>query len=155
MSEILTRNDVSLLRCVVVLRRDLPGWVAANTAALLAMTLAARLPDLVGSSVEDAFGQTHPGMAQLPVTILGTDHTDLQHVRERLLGTSEIVAEFTRTALEARTYAEYARQLAQTAPSEIDYLGVGVLGDQKVVRRVTKGLRLYEGANPGLSGQPQ
>ena len=47
-------------RCVIVVDESLPAGLAANAAAVLALTLGAREPDLVGADFVDADAQPHP-----------------------------------------------------------------------------------------------
>ena len=49
-------------RCVIVVDESLPAGLAANAAAVLALTLGAREPDLVGADFVDADAQPHPGL---------------------------------------------------------------------------------------------
>ena len=49
-------------RCVIVVDESLPPGLAANAAAVLALTLGAREPALVGADLVDADDRSHPGL---------------------------------------------------------------------------------------------
>jgi hypothetical protein len=53
---------LSATRTVVVLDRELPKGLAANAAAILALTLGVPRPALVGEDFEDAAGGTQLGL---------------------------------------------------------------------------------------------
>ena len=71
-------------KCVLVLDETLPLGLAANTAAILGLTLGRRRPDLVGDDVTDGSGELHPGIVTLPVPVLRGDRALLSQLRERL-----------------------------------------------------------------------
>src|SRR5215208_7555992 len=59
-----------LVKCVLVVADDLPPGLAANAAAVLALSLGRRLPDLVGPDVRDGGGTTHAGLTWIPLPVL-------------------------------------------------------------------------------------
>ena len=57
-------------KCVIVVDENLPIGIIANTAAILGITLGARLPDVVGEDVRDGQERSHMGIIEFPVPIL-------------------------------------------------------------------------------------
>ncbi len=57
-------------KCVIVMDERLPLGVAANTAAILGITMGMKMPDVVGEDVPDAQGNAHTGIIQFPVPVL-------------------------------------------------------------------------------------
>lgn len=49
-------------RCIVIVDEALPPGLAANAVGVLALTLGATLPALVGADLIDADGERHPGL---------------------------------------------------------------------------------------------
>jgi len=58
------------MRCVVVVNQELAPGLAANAAAVMAVTLGARLPALVGDDFEDATGDRHAGLITTGLPVL-------------------------------------------------------------------------------------
>lgn len=71
-------------KCVLVIDGALPAGVAANTAAILGITLGKRFPEIVGPDVADAAGRVHTGITGSPIPILKGDRALLHDLRERL-----------------------------------------------------------------------
>ncbi len=57
-------------KCVLVIEETMPRGLAANTAAILGITLGRQGPDLVGEDAADATGVRHPGIIRTPVPVL-------------------------------------------------------------------------------------
>jgi hypothetical protein len=49
-------------RCAIVIDADLAPGLAANAAAVLALTLGATVDGIVGPDLVDADGEVHPGL---------------------------------------------------------------------------------------------
>ena len=57
-------------RCVIVIDEELPPGLAANAAAVLALTLGAIEPALVGAEFLDADEGAHPGLIPTGLPVL-------------------------------------------------------------------------------------
>ena len=57
-------------KCVMVMDASLAPGIAANTAALLGMTLGSKGKEAIGCDVQDADGNIHMGILQIPLPIL-------------------------------------------------------------------------------------
>ncbi len=57
-------------RCVIVVDQTLPAGLAANAAAVLALTVGARFPQLPGQDLPDADGDVHPGLIPMGLPVL-------------------------------------------------------------------------------------
>ena len=69
------------MRCVVVVDEELAPGLAANAAAVMAVTLGARLPALVGEDFEDAAGERHPGLITTGLPVLRAPAAELPALR--------------------------------------------------------------------------
>ena len=129
------------MKCVLVVDSTLPRGLAANAAAVLAATLGARLPGLVGNDLPDADGGSHPGLVTVPLPVLAADTEALRDLRERAVAVPDLVCvDFSRLAQQCRRYDEYADLLAATPGQDLAYLGVGLAGPAKAVTRLTGSL---------------
>lgn len=139
--------DIGNKKCVIVVDEELSIGAAANTAAVLGITLGKRLPETVGSDTADADGNIHMGITQLPVPILMGSRELLKTLREKLFAPefSEITAvDFSETAKCCRTYDEYIGKAAALHGNETDYIGIALCGDRKKIGSLTGNLPLLK-----------
>ena len=57
-------------KCVMIINQNLPAGVAANTAAIMGISLGKQKPQIVGPDVADKNGRYRPGIIEFPVPIL-------------------------------------------------------------------------------------
>ena len=128
-------------KTVIVLRADLTPGIAANTAAVLAVTLGAENAYLVGPDIPDADGTIHKGLITTPVPVLSADAAALT----RLAGTPGDVAVigFTATAARSKTYDTYSDDLSVQPSADLAYLGIALVGPAKQVTRLTGDFPLH------------
>ncbi|MEU7524810.1 DUF2000 domain-containing protein [Saccharothrix sp. NPDC042600] len=124
-------------RIVLVLRADLPPGLAANAAAVLGLSLGARLPGTVGADGEDADGTTHPGITSHPVPVLTADAATIKalHAADGVTAIG-----FTEVARRARAYDAYLEDLARAHDPE--FVAVALHGPRAVITRLTRELPL-------------
>ena len=132
-------------KCVLVIEDSMPRGLAANTAAILGITLGRQRPDLVGEDAADATGVRHPGIIRTPVPVLSGGPEIFQTLRRRL-GEPEFSAvaavDFTDLAQRCRTYGEYIEKMAAAAPENLRYLGLALCGPRHQIDRLTGSLPL-------------
>jgi hypothetical protein len=127
---------------VVVIDRDLPKGLAANAAAVLALTLGARQPALVGRDFEDGSGAAHPGLLPVGLPILGANAADLPAIREAARARDLLVVDLPAEGQQTTDYDEFRAAIAATQPDELAYLAMLVSGPKKAVRAITGQLGL-------------
>jgi GNAT superfamily N-acetyltransferase len=133
----------SLLKCVLIVAEDLPPGPAANAAAMLALTLGHRVPCLTGPDVADAGGEVHAGLIWTTLPVLRATRREILHIRSSARADETLtVVDLPEIARQARTYDEYATQLATLARDGVGYLGVGLFGPRGPVTGLTGGLAL-------------
>ena len=132
-------------KCVLVIEETMPRGLAANTAAILGITLGRQGPDLVGENVADRAGNIHPGIIRTPVPVLSGGPEVFQTLRRRL-GEPEFSAvaavDFTDLAQRCRTYGEYIERMAAAAPENLRCLGLALCGPRHQIDRLTGSLPL-------------
>ncbi len=137
--------DIQNEKCVMVLDERLPPGAAANTAAILGITLGKRIPEAVGADVTDQSGSAHSGIIEIPVPVLKASPESLRELRERLYQPEfqDLTAvDFSDLAQSCRTYGEFIKKMGQVSESALQYLGVAVCGPRKKVGRLTGSLPL-------------
>ena len=119
-----------------------PG-LAANTAAVLAMSLGHRVQGLIGSDLPDGNGNNHLGITNTPIPILTATAGQVKEIREQAAGDDRLlVVDFTDHAQRSTTYDAYADALRDATGESITYLGVALYGPSKPVLRLTGSLAL-------------
>lgn len=130
-------------KCVMVVGTGLPVGLAVNAAAVLAVTLGSKIESIVGPDIADVSGGSHVGLVDIPIPVLKADAEALADIRSRAV-TMEglLVVGFTDVARTSRTYEEYTQKMADSAPEDLEYLGVALHGDKKLVNKLTGSLPL-------------
>lgn len=137
--------DFQSEKCVVVVDGALPPGLAANTAAILGITLGKHLPKAVGPDVTDGSGVLHPGIIAFPVPVLRGDRELLRSLREKLSTptfSGLFAADFSDLAQGCKTYGEFREKMAAAPETSLQYLGLAVCGEKKLVNRLTGSLPL-------------
>ncbi|WP_047238382.1 DUF2000 domain-containing protein [Chromobacterium subtsugae] len=129
-------------RCAIIVDPDLPAGIAANTAAVLAMTLGRRHPELVGDDLADAAGSVRLGIVTTPIPVLQGGAALLRALRAQALEAGLTVVELTAATRSTRSYQEYAAALRGTPEPDLRYQGLALCGPAKQVRRLTGSLGL-------------
>lgn len=130
-------------KCVMVIDGDLPVGVAANTAAILGVTLGRQVPELVGADTVDASHRTHLGIVTVPVAMLRGGAGILKELRERLYGDEYgdlVTVDFSDIAQGCHVYGEYREKSANIM--DFRYLGIAIYGNKKKVNRLTGSMPL-------------
>lgn len=132
-------------KCVIILEESLPLGAAANTAAILGITLGMKLPDVVGSDVLDAGGNSHMGIIQFPVPVLKGSPDRLRDLRAKLFTpqfSDLTVVDFSGLAQGCKTYGEFIEKMAVCPENRLNYIGIAICGNKKKINRLTGNLPL-------------
>ena len=132
-------------KCVMVIDEDLPLGLAANTAAIMGVTLGKRMPEIVGADVRDAAGREHLGIIEFPVPVLKGTPEFLRSLRETLYGPDFqdlTVVDFSDLAQGCKTYGEFVGKMGETEGDALQYFGLAICGARKKVDRLTGSLPL-------------
>lgn len=134
------------VKCVMVIDEELPSGIAANTAALMGMSLGSRVPEVIGCEAVDGSGYAHPGVLQIPLPILKANQEMIREIRTQLYQETfqdVEVMEFSDVAQQCNIYEEWLNKAKETEEKEFHYLGVALYGDKKKVNKLTGSLPLY------------
>ena len=131
-------------KIAIVLDASLPSGLAANTAAVLTLTLGSRIDSLIGGDLKDADGSLHVGITTTPIPILTADSAIVKDIRNRAIREHDnlLVVDFTDCAQRTRTYDDYARLLEAATDKQLRYIGVALHGPRKAIQRLTGSLPL-------------
>lgn len=129
-------------KVAIVVDGSLPPGLAANTAAVLALTLGRRVESIIGPDLKDADGSTHVGITTVPIPILTATANEVKSLRNRAVGEQLLVVGFTDCAQRTRTYDDYAQLLEKATEDDLSYIGIAVHGPRKAVQKLTGSLPL-------------
>ena len=134
------------MKLVMVINRDLPLGLVANTAAVLGISLSKIYrEDIVGGDIADADGNLHLGITAQTIPILSASREQVKEIRETMFepAFAEVAAiDFSEAAQRCLNYDQYMRSLSQLSAEELFYLGVCMYGPKKKVNKLTGSLPL-------------
>lgn len=134
-------------KCVIIMNKDMPTGIIANTSAILGISLGKLMPHIVGIDVTDRSGNTHSGIIKFPVPILKADKDKLQDIRGRLSDekfSGLTVIDFSTLAQSCKTYEEYIEKIKQTNKNDLEYIGIAICGDKKKINKLSGNLALLK-----------
>ncbi|WP_369790543.1 DUF2000 domain-containing protein [Rouxiella sp. WC2420] len=130
-------------RLVIVLNQDLPTGKAANAAAVLAMTLGQRHPELIGEPLEVADGKCYPGLIPLGISVLSASELELTNL---LISGGEKgydMTIFPADGQQTTNYQQFREAVAMQTEQQLVLLGVAIAGEKKGVRKLVGKLALF------------
>jgi hypothetical protein len=128
------------MKMVMVINKELPAGLIANTAAVLGISAGKMFEGIVGDDVQDADGHIHRGITTKTIPVLGAANEQIKGIRDILFDTAYAdvtVVDFCEIAQRSLDYANYTTILSNTASSEIGYLGVCLYGPVKKINKLT------------------
>jgi hypothetical protein len=134
---------IAPISIALILAADLPAGLAANTAAVLGVSIGRRFP-IVGPDLPDAGGELHRGLTTVPLPTLKAAPERLAAIRAAAIAeTALYVVDITQAAQTTTNYEDYAERLLAGEATAHVYLGMALCGPLKAVRRLSGNLPLY------------
>lgn len=134
-----------MLKTVMIVNKDLPLGLIANTTAVLGISLGRLLPDIVGPDILDGGGRIHRGITNKTVPILSGSKEQIKAICDQLLDNQDteiITIDFSEIAQKCLDYSEYVRYLAAVPTADLYYLGICLYGPAKKVNKLSGNLGL-------------
>ncbi len=134
------------MKIVMVINKELPIGLVANTAAVLGISLSNMFQqDIVGCDIQDANGNIHIGITAQTIPVLGGSRQQIKDIRDLMFDSSHseiTVIDFSEVAQKCLEYEDYIRTLSCLPSSDIYYLGICLYGPKKKVNKLTGNLGL-------------
>ncbi|MDH2068598.1 DUF2000 domain-containing protein [Pantoea sp. GD03673] len=130
-------------RCVMILNAALPPGKATNAAAVMALTLGQRHPELVGDALTDAERRPSPGLITTGIPVLAATDEQLSVLRERCEQGEYDLVLFPEAGQSTTDYLALGAVLRQQPRQQWRLLGLAVVGDKKSLRKLTAKLALF------------
>ena len=137
--------DIQNEKCVMIIDENLPLGMAANTAAIMGISMGKEIPEVVGKDVFDQSGNRHLGIIEFPVPILKGNAQSMQMIREKLYEpefSDLTVVDFSDLAQGCKTYDEYVEKMTLVSETELRYFGIAICGAKKKVNKLTGSMGL-------------
>jgi hypothetical protein len=127
----------------MVINPELPLGLIANTAAVLAISLGAKIEGIVGEDVYDQTSAVHRGLTTLPISILKGNSNLIRSLRNQLLAMEGMYfVDFCDAAQQSKHYDEFRARMLATSVNDLRYLGIAIYGTTDVVNSLTRKLSL-------------
>jgi hypothetical protein len=133
-------------RIAVVIDKGLPAWQAMNTLA----HISAYYGKLLGNNFDTGEFFTAsdklsiPRNCQYPIIIFQTDHDKLQEIARSAKSYQDVqTMHFIKEMIETSVDDEIVTALSTKPFNELDFLGVGIFGDNAIVKAYTKQFKLW------------
>jgi hypothetical protein len=134
------------MKIVMVINKELPIGLIANTAAVLGISLGKMFPeDIVGCDLKDADGNTHVGITAKTIPVLSADRIQIKEIRDGLFTQDSrdvTVIDFSEAAQKCLEYDDYMQILSGLPSAELYYMGICLFGPDKRVNKLTGNLGL-------------
>lgn len=136
-------QDVEQMKCVIIVDNSMTIGEQANAAAVLAMTIGAKNNMIIGADVSTLDNVSHKGITRLNLPVLTASKEVLRHIYEQASANDNVfLVDFTSTAQMSRTYLEYSDKMSILAEKELIYIGIGIIGDKKIINKYSGSLKL-------------
>ena len=131
-------------KIVMIVNKALPTGLAANTAAVLGISLGTQRKDIVGAACMDKSGVCHKGITEQNIPVLAAPPDDLNHIYRKSIDNDQIsVIDFSKTAQASRNYTEYASTLSTIENNDLEFSGLCLSGPEKEIISLTGSLPLF------------
>ena len=140
----MNNKDLSTKKCVIMIDYSLPVGVIANTAAVLSINLGKMIPGIVGHDHKDNAGDYHHGITTIAIPILKSSALLLKEMRQAVKAYEPdlTVIDLITATQTTKSYADYVYQYESTPIEHLEYLGLALYGEVKVVNKLTGSLGL-------------
>lgn len=132
------------MKIVMVVNSDLGPGLAANTAAVLGISLGHLDAEIIGPDLFDRSRTCHPGITRRNIPVLAADSGTIKAIFKKGQDTEELeILGFNTIAHRCRDYAAYAAKLAKARTCDLDFSGLCLRGSKAAVNSLTGSLKLY------------
>ncbi len=145
MSESIIEQDFSN-RIVIVINKDLENWQISNTVAHISAYLGNKLNKnfSTGGHFVTKDGKNHPRNTQYPIIVLTADPGQMQNFMEKVRESGLEYHGFIKEMIQTTDDTEIEKILSEKTDSEIEYLGIGLFGENETLKKLTNKFSLFK-----------
>lgn len=133
-------------RISIVINRELPSWQVLNTVAHISAYFGNQLGVEfdTGENFTSRDGVLFPRNSQYAIIALAANSDQIPAFAETVRSAQGVKSMFfIREMVETTSDEEIAEMLSQKNGNEIELLGVGIFGDNQIVKELTKAFKLW------------
>jgi len=134
-------------RIILVVRKDLEPWQIANTIAHISAYIGNQLKDTfdTGESFITKDDIAHPRNSQYPIIVKRAKSSEqLNNFMDKAREANVLHHGFIREMIEHADDVDLQKELSTKHDTEVEYLGIGVFGENEAVDKLTKKYGLWE-----------
>ena len=132
------------MKIVIIVNKELPVGLTANSCAVLGINLGQRYPQIIGEDIPDADGTVHKGITSMTIPVLASDGEGLKELFEQTLENDSVeLVGFNRVAQSCRNYNDYTEKLSTTSRKDLEFSALSMAGSRKQIEKLTGSLALY------------
>lgn len=129
-------------KIVAILREDLLVWQKLNVTAFIMSGIGGQ-QDVLGESYMDGAGNTYLPMTKQPIMIYAANGEQLKELLLKALNKDIHMAIYTEELFNTYNDADNRAKVAEFDTSDLNLVGIGMVGKKNHVDRLTKGLSLH------------
>ncbi len=130
-------------KIAIVVRDDLETWQKLNVTAFLTSRIVGADQDLIGENYEDSDGNPYLPLSVQPMIILATDSNGLRKIYERAQTRNVDLAIYVEEMFETGFDQANRAAVRQVPAADLNFVGLAMRSNRKVVDKITKGARLH------------
>lgn len=132
-------------RMSVVLDSKVEGWVLLNTVGHLAAFLGNKIEKFVtGESFLTKDGADYPRNSQYPLIALSATQDELRDLMGKLRESGLVYIAYLPEMVEYTDDERLTQEISQKDDKDLEYLGIGIFGDNDKVKELTRGFSLWK-----------
>lgn len=133
-------------KMVIVVNKELPEWQVLNTVGHISAYLGNKMSVAfdTGKSFDTKDNVVHPRNTQYPIIVLTAKVGKLTNLAAKARESHLLYHGFIREMIETTDDIEIAKILANKTEQDIEYLGVGIFGENAEVDKLTKNYSLWK-----------
>ena len=131
----------------IVVRKDIENWRLLNTVSHISAYFGKTLHNTfdTGDFFETKDNKKHPRNSQYPIVILVGNEIEIRKLLENTKKeTGLFIMPFTKAMTETNDDDELAKLYSSTNEENLELLGIGLFGDNILLKSLTKKLSLYK-----------
>lgn len=133
-------------KMVIVVNRDLPTWQAMNTVSHVSAYIGHKIVDTfdTGENFVTKDKIIHPRNSQYPFIILSAKPGQMANLMSKVRQSGLLYHGFIREMIETTDDNELQNWLDKKNDADIEYLGIGIFGENEKVDALTKNYSLWK-----------
>ena len=127
----------------IVLKKDLPIGLVGNICACIATGIVNINKEIIGHDI-DAGEILYKAITKIPIVVLNENKLGIAEIIRRAKRNKLDLVLYDKHAVRATDYNQYEKDIKGTKSEDREIFGVGIIGQEKVVRNVIGDLPLLK-----------